>query len=164
MARAKFSPDTIVTVLFNRPLVPLSAVEDQGRLPDPLTFVPPVTGQGEWLNTSIYQFTPDEGFAPATEYTARVAAGLTDVSGSELIDDFTWAFRTASPTVVATYPDEDSLYVSTTPVISVAFNQPMDRDSVEAAFQLLSSESDRADCGQLHLGRCRSAPAPRSIR
>src|SRR5512136_3258019 len=50
---------TTVTVLFNRPVVPLTAIENQGGLPQPLTFVPPVRGKGEWLNTSIYLFTPD---------------------------------------------------------------------------------------------------------
>ncbi|HXV97546.1 MAG TPA: Ig-like domain-containing protein, partial [Anaerolineae bacterium] len=50
-------PDSIVTVLFNRPVVPLNAIEDAASLPDPLTFIPPVSGKGEWLNTSIYQFT-----------------------------------------------------------------------------------------------------------
>ena len=39
-------PDTVVTVLFNRPVVPLSAIEDIGNLPHPLTFVPPVRGSG----------------------------------------------------------------------------------------------------------------------
>jgi hypothetical protein len=130
------APDTTITVLFNRPVVPLTAIENLTGLPQPLTFVPPVTGQGEWLNTSIYQFTPDEGFEPATKYTARVAAGLTAVDGSILEDDFTWKFTTATPKVVATYPDDGRIYVSPTPVISVAFNQLMDRESVEAAFNL----------------------------
>lgn len=140
----EIAPDTTVTVLFNRPVVPLSATEDQGRLPDPLTFVPPVAGQGEWLNTSIYQFTPDEGFEPATEYTARVAAGLTDLKGGTLEDDFTWTFRTASPGVVATYPESGAIYVSPTPVISVAFNQLMDRESVEKAFRLTAVNTDES--------------------
>jgi hypothetical protein len=39
-------PDTIVTVLFNRPVVPLNAIEDSASLPDPLTFVPPAQAGG----------------------------------------------------------------------------------------------------------------------
>ncbi len=128
--------DAVVTVLFNRPVVPLTAIEDQGNLPQPLTFVPPARGTGEWLNTSIYMFTPDEGFDPATTYTARVAAGLADTTGGVLADDFTWEFTTLMPAVVATHPDDDTMYVSTEPTIYVAFNQPMDRASAEAAFQL----------------------------
>ncbi len=132
--------DAIVTVLFNRPVVPLTGIEDQDNLPQPLTFVPPVRGKGEWLNTSIYIFTPNEneGFEPATTYKARVAAGLTDTTGGVLADDFTWEFTTVMPAVVATHPDADTVYVSTEPAIHVAFNQPMDREFAEAAFELKS--------------------------
>ena len=51
--------DATLTVIFNRPVVPLVSVEDMADLPDPLTIDPPVDGHGEWLNTSIYLFHPD---------------------------------------------------------------------------------------------------------
>ncbi|MFQ5577656.1 MAG: Ig-like domain-containing protein, partial [Anaerolineae bacterium] len=146
-AATEIDPAAAVTVLFNRPVVPLTAIENQAALPQPLTFVPPVIGAGEWLNTSIYQFTPDGGFEPATRYTARVAAGLTAADGSALEDDFTWRFTTASPKVVATYPEDDAIFVSPTSVISVAFNQLMDRSSVEAAFRLENTLTDQAVAG-----------------
>ena len=133
--------DAVVTVLFNRPVVPLSAIEDQDNLPQPLTFMPPVRGQGEWLNTSIYTFTPDDGFEPATVYKARVAAGLDDTTGGVLDDDFTWEFTTVMPAVVTSYPGPDTNYVSTEPTLHVAFNQLMDHESVEAAFELKNLET-----------------------
>ncbi len=133
---SEISTDAVVTVLFNRPVVALSAIEDQDNLPQPLTFVPPVRGEGQWLNTSIYTFTPDEGFEPATAYKARITAGLEDTTGGMLGDDFTWEFTTMMPAVVASYPGPDTQYVSTEPTIHVAFNQPMDHGSAEAAFEL----------------------------
>jgi hypothetical protein len=141
--------DAIVTVLFNRPVVPLTAIEDQDNLPQPLTFVPPVRGSGEWLNTSIYRFIPDEDAAlePATTYKARIAAGLTDTTGGVLADDFAWEFTTVMPAVVATYPDADTIYVSPEPAIHVAFNQLMDRASAEAAFELKNRATDEVIAG-----------------
>ena len=143
------STDDAVTVLFNRPVVPLAAIEDQDNLPQPLTFVPPVQGQGEWLNTSIYRFTPDAdtGFEPATTYKARIAAGLADITGGVLADDFTWEFATITPAVVATYPDAETIYVSPEPTIHVAFNQPMDHASAEAAFELRNLTNGEAVVG-----------------
>ena len=128
--------DAVVTVLFNRPVVPLLAIEDQAGLPQPLTFDPPVRGKGEWLDTSIYIFEPLGGFEPATTYRVRVAAGLADTTGGVMAEDFTWQFTTIMPAVVATYPDRDTIYVSTQPTVCVAFNQPMDHASAEAAFSL----------------------------
>jgi uncharacterized protein YfaS (alpha-2-macroglobulin family) len=134
----ELDPDMTVTVVFDRPVVPLSSIGQQAGLPDPLTFMPPVTGTGQWLNTSIYLFTPDQGFLPATHYKARVAAGLTDISGGVLEDDYTWEFTTIRPAVLALEPTDGFQYVGPTDVISVTFNQPMDHASVQASFSVES--------------------------
>ena len=44
----------VITVIFNRPVVPLVIVEDMDDLPQPLTITPAIDGVGEWLNTSIW--------------------------------------------------------------------------------------------------------------
>ncbi len=129
-------PDSSVTVVFNRPVVPLTAIGSQGELPDPLTFTPPVRGKGEWLNTSIYRFHPDGGFLPATHYTARIAAGLSDTMGAPLEEDYTWTFTTLRPAVIAWTPRTEAEHIGPNAVISVTFNQPMDHASVERAFTL----------------------------
>ncbi len=129
-------PDTAVTVVFNRPVVPLTAIAGQAQLPDPVTFMPPVAGKGEWLNTSIYIFRPEESFLPSTEYTARVAAGLTDTTGGVLVEDYTWKFTTIRPAVRDYAPPSDFSYLSPYGVITVTFNQPMDHASVEKNFSL----------------------------
>lgn len=134
---SEVASDTTITVLFNRPVVPLSAIEEQASLPQPLTFVPPVRGKGEWLNTSIYRFTPEgDGFAPSTLYRARIAAGLTDLSGAIMVDDYEWRFTTVMPAVVASDPAANSIYVDVTPKIELSFNQPMDHKSTEENFTL----------------------------
>jgi uncharacterized protein YfaS (alpha-2-macroglobulin family) len=129
-------PDTTVTVVFNRPVVPLSAISRQGELPDPLTFTPPVRGEGRWLNTSIYQFSPEEGLQPATQYKARVASGLVDTAGGILAEDYTWEFATIRPAVLNVSPVDRFEYVGPSDVISVTFNQPMDHVSVQSGFSL----------------------------
>jgi len=133
--------DSIVTVVFNRPVVSLSAIEDLGSLPDPLTFNPPIIGQGKWLNTAIYQFAPAKGFLPSTEYTARIAKGLTDSVGqATLEDDFEWTFTTVTPAVIGTIPKSGNKFVSDTPIISMTFNQPMNHRNVEQNFSLIKSK------------------------
>ncbi len=141
--------NAIVTVLFNRPVVPLNAIGSGTSLPNPLTFVPPVTGTGQWLNTSIYQFTPgNSGFLPATQYTARIMKGLTAVDNSVLEKDFVWTFTTVVPAVVGSIPANGDIYVSATPVISLTFNQHMNHKCVEDKFSLINDETDKAVPGQ----------------
>jgi len=129
--------DAVVTVLFNRPVVPLISIAQQAQLPHPLTFTPPVTGEGEWLNTSIYTFKPDKGFAPATTYKGRVAAGLTDTTSGVLAEDYTWTFTTVMPRVLETSPRDNDIYVSPSQPITVTFNQPMDHASAQEHFSLM---------------------------
>ncbi|HID65352.1 MAG TPA: hypothetical protein EYP49_21755, partial [Anaerolineae bacterium] len=133
--------DAVVTVLFNRPVVPLTSIAQQAELPHPLTFTPPVTGEGQWLNTSIYTFKPDEGFAPATTYKARVAAGLTDTTGGVLAEDYTWTFTTVMPRVLKTYPRNEAIYVGPSQAITVTFNQPMDHTSAQDRFSLMVEDT-----------------------
>jgi uncharacterized protein YfaS (alpha-2-macroglobulin family) len=134
--------DAVVTVLFNRPVVPLTSIAQQAELPHPLTFTPSVTGEGEWLNTSIYTFKPDEGFAPATTYKARVAAGLTDTTGGMLAEDYTWTFTTVMPYVLETSPRDNAIHVGPSQTISVTFNQPMDRTSAQEHFSLMAEATE----------------------
>ncbi len=130
------STDAMITVIFNRPVVPLVIAEDMGDLPQPLTFSPPVAGTGEWLNTAIYIFRPEVALAGGTEYTVTIAAGLTAVDGSVLEQPFSWRFRTVSPQVLDIYPAADSSGMALETAVEVIFNMPMDRASVEANFFL----------------------------
>jgi uncharacterized protein YfaS (alpha-2-macroglobulin family) len=127
-----------IVVTFNRPVVPLTSLGQLAELPQPLTLTPPVRGRGEWLNTAIYRFVPEERLSPATTYKARIAAGLTDTTGGELAEDYLWSFTTLSPAVLLTVPDDGSLYVGPSQPITVTFNQPVDRNAAENAFTLVN--------------------------
>ncbi|MEA3406795.1 MAG: Ig-like domain-containing protein [Chloroflexota bacterium] len=128
---------TTVRVIFNRPIVPLTGVEEQEDLPDPLTFSPPLEGTGQWTNTSIYSFEPSTHLAPGTEYTVRVSAGLKDTTGGILPEEYTWSFKTELPKVVSVSPSPNAQYVSRAPTITISFNQPMDKKATQERFSLL---------------------------
>jgi uncharacterized protein YfaS (alpha-2-macroglobulin family) len=135
--------DTTVTVMFNRPVVPLVAVSDVAReaLPRPLILTravdgAPVEGTGEWLNTSIFVFEPSQPLQAGQRYQGQIAAGLTDSTGGVLTEDYTWSFYVEPPSVVWTAPGDGAQDVRPTEVISVTFSQPMERASAERAFSL----------------------------
>ncbi|MCB9420546.1 MAG: Ig-like domain-containing protein [Ardenticatenaceae bacterium] len=133
--------DGAITVLFNRPVVPLVSSGQQANLPQPLTIKPAVTGKGEWVSTSIYRFVPDEGFAGATTYSVTVAAGLEDVVGGVLADAYTWQFTTLQPSVVSIEPSNAATQVDPEGPITITFNMPMDRSSTETAVSLRTQSS-----------------------
>jgi uncharacterized protein YfaS (alpha-2-macroglobulin family) len=128
--------ETTITVIFNRPVVPLTTLAEMENLPDPVTFEPEIKGSGEWLNTSIYVFTPAEPLSGGVTYTAQVKASLEDVAGAVLGNDFTWGFTTIPPKVVWVRPRDSAIQVPIDTSISVQFNQPVDPDSAMEAFHL----------------------------
>jgi uncharacterized protein YfaS (alpha-2-macroglobulin family) len=138
--------NSTITVIFNRPIVPLVAVSDPAytNLPQPLEFDPPIKGSGEWLNTSIYILTPDEPLAGGTTYTARVTAGLEDTTGGVIDEDYEWNFTTQPPQVVWVSPYEDADLVAVDTTIQVQFNMDVDPASAKAAFHLQAGGKDVA--------------------
>ena len=127
--------------MFNRPVVPLVPIEEQASLPQPLVLDPPVQGKGEWINTSIYVFHPDDRLQAGIKYTAKVPAGLKDPLGAELREDVVWSFTTMTPQVISMRPDDGETDVWLDRAMQVVFSQPMDHASVESLFSL-------------HQGRC----------
>lgn len=133
----------IVTVAFNRPVVALQIAEEQADLPSPIEISPEIHGQGEWINTSVYVFQPEESLRSSTTYTVRVPAGLTDANGSALPDDYVWSFTTTVPRIEdleltdwTWNPDDGLTDVPLEQTFSLAFFQPMDPASVETNFAL----------------------------
>ncbi len=128
--------DATITVMFNRPVVPLTSLNQMEDFPEPLAFDPPVKGKGEWLNTSIYVFKPEEPLAGGVTYRATVAAGLTDVAGAVLAGDYSWNFTTAPPQVVWVSPGDGEMLVGIDEPITIEFNQPVSQTSLEQFFHM----------------------------
>jgi uncharacterized protein YfaS (alpha-2-macroglobulin family) len=135
-------PDTDITVMFNRPVVPLAPIEEQANLPQPLVLDPPAPGKGEWINTSIYVFRPDDRLQSGIKYTAKIPAGLQDPLGAELREDVVWSFTTMTPQVIATGPTDGESDVWLDRSIQVVFSQPMNHASVESLFSLRQGSPD----------------------
>lgn len=120
-----------IRVTFNRPVVPLTVdtLRDQSRLPHPLSFEPLVSGEGEWIDPTVYVFHP-ESLKPATTYRVRVQAGFNDITGMALEQDYEWAFITLTPAVLETYPANQATNIPPDAVLRVTFNQPMEQRPV----------------------------------
>lgn len=123
-----------ITVIFNRPVVPLLTVEEQDVLPSPISISPAVEGEGEWLNTSIYVFRPDIGLEGGTQYTVTVETGLESLDGAILDEAYTFSFITLPPRVTSFQVVSDqgnNALLPLDPVFEARFTQPMDPSTQE---------------------------------
>jgi hypothetical protein len=137
-----------ITVIFNHPVVPLSIVEEQSKLLQPLKFTPEVKGQGEWVNSSVYVFQPEEILLSGTSYQVKIEAGVTDTLGNTLDKSYLWQFATRSPSILnfalkdgAENPTEEVKNVPLDQAFIVTFQQPMIQESAEAAVKIVNRET-----------------------
>ena len=140
-----------ITVIFNHPVVPVAIVEEQSKHPQPLEFTPAVKGKGEWVNSSVYVFQPEEILLSGTSYQVRVDAGLKDTLGNSLGESYSWQFNTRAPSIYnfalkdgEQNPSEEVKDVPLDQVFIVTFNQPMDQKSTEDAVSIVNRETSAA--------------------
>jgi len=122
---------TPVVVFFDRPMVPLTALETPPTLA-PARIDPPLPGQGRWLTTATWEWSPT--LRGATRYTVTVPAGLRALDGATLAAPYTGVFRTVRPAVARATPDDGAAYADYRAPVTVRFNQDVDHAS--AAFTL----------------------------
>jgi uncharacterized protein YfaS (alpha-2-macroglobulin family) len=127
-------PSTPITVVFNRPVVPL---QSDGDLPQPLIFDPPLPGQGEWVGTSIFVFRPQSGLPGGVTFNIRLDETLSDLGGGIQEAPYAWSFTSSVPQVVTVEPAQGSQSIPIDQQISMTFNQAMDETSFADAFSLL---------------------------
>ncbi len=138
---------TRIVAQFNHPVVPLTAIEAQQSLTQPLTIQPTVAGAGQWINTSTYAYTPSQDLTVATQYTVTVAP-LKDLLGESLAG-YSWSFTTASPAIVKTDPADNTIYAGVSQPITVTFNTEMDRASTESRFSVTRQDTGAAAAGNI---------------
>jgi len=138
-----------ITVIFDRPVVPLVTTGEQKGLPQPLTFNPAVDGKGEWVGTAIYTFRPSKALAGGTKYTVSVAGELKDVDGTPMSGGYSWDFSTLPPQILGYSPSDGSYQVPLDGDIVIQFNQPMDRTSTQSAFAVRNTVSGANVAGSL---------------
>lgn len=162
---SNISIDASITVVFNRPVVPLVSIGDQENLPNPLTITPETPGSGSWINTSVFMFIPETTLIGGETYTVTIQADLEAVNNARMAKDFVFQFFT----VQATYnnvrilnppyvrrdinPNNDPAYedrkskfdiwsIPLNPEIEVSFTQPMDVNTEKGLF-LETQEGER---------------------
>ncbi|MGI8586169.1 MAG: Ig-like domain-containing protein [Chloroflexia bacterium] len=126
--------DTIVTISFNRPMIPLTALESQPNISQWVTISPAVEGRWVWLGTSAAGFHAATGLLPSTAYSVTVKDGWPDEAGVTLARGQTFGFTTIKPAILSVSPENGSKDVPLDAPIAVEFNQPMDHDSVQRSF------------------------------
>jgi hypothetical protein len=115
----------------------------------------PVAGSLAYSGTNTV-FTPTANLQPGTQYTVTAkggAAGVADVAGNVMVNDFVWSWTTAgtadttAPTVAANNPIDLAVGVCTNKTVNATFSEAMDPLSLNTSSFTLSSVAGAAVSG-----------------
>ncbi|HLD08225.1 MAG TPA: Ig-like domain-containing protein [Candidatus Peribacterales bacterium] len=137
--------DAVITMIFDRPMVPLVHVygKEELQLKDwKVKLNPEVAGKWRWLGTSTVEFRPSEALQLATKYTMDVPPGIKSIAGDEIAENYSWGFETLRPKVMNTDPYEGSVGIGPDAKIRISWNQEM---NVEALRSFVSLQQNLGD-------------------
>ncbi|MDR3555717.1 MAG: MG2 domain-containing protein [Syntrophobacteraceae bacterium] len=124
-------PGRQIVFEFDRPVVPLGRMERKGS-EVPISIKPALSCQWRWLDSSNLACRLDEhqAMAPSTRYTVTVAPGIKAQDGATLTGPLVHTFITQRPK--STSAQFESWLSPVEPRISIEFDQPVRRDSLQA--------------------------------
>lgn len=132
-------PGNQILIEFNQPMVPVGRMDRQAA-EIPVAIEPALNCNWRWASREALACNLDDGqrMAWATRYRITVEPGLQAMDGATLPQQVVAEFVTARPAV--TYASVQSWTGPGTPVVRVAFNQPVFSASVRAVFRFESGD------------------------
>lgn len=118
--------DNEITIVFNRPMVPLTTLLELESKELPITITPQTPGKFKWISTRNLQFTPETTLIPSSNYTVEVGSGLYSLDGLP-VAPVTHTFTTRP----LRYENISSEQISYRSPLIIAFNQPVDLDATK---------------------------------
>ncbi|MFH0791761.1 MAG: alpha-2-macroglobulin family protein [bacterium] len=73
--------DTEITIVFNRPMVPLTTLQNLESKNIPVEITPQTPGRFKWITTRNLQFIPQDKLQSASTYTVKVKPGFISMDG-----------------------------------------------------------------------------------
>ncbi len=125
-----------ITIVFNRPMVPLTTLSELEKKDLPVSITPPTAGKWKWISTRNLQFIPEKGLVASAHYTVKIVDGLKSVDGLT-VKPFTHEFTTRPLRFISV----DKNQVLYNQPINFRFNQPVDLDQTAARIRLSNSQT-----------------------
>lgn len=100
---------------------------------------------------AVATFTPSNGLAVNTTYTATINTGAKSLAGTPLAANYVWTFRTGpaatAPTVISTVPVNGAAGVPTNQAVTATFSEAMNPATIDAATFTLAGPGTTAVTG-----------------
>lgn len=121
-----------ITIVFNRPMVPLTTLDELSNKEIPIKISPPTPGAFKWITTRNLQFIPEERLKRSSHYTVAIQSGFVSMDGLP-VSAVSYEFTTRS--LRYEFMDPNITAMQEQP-IRIIFNQPIDIDRTQRELTL----------------------------
>jgi len=130
--------DTEITIVFNRPMVPLTTLGkfESGEIP--VEIIPKTEGRFKWSSTNILQFIPKERLIRSSNYRVKVKPGFVSMDGLP-VEGKEIKFQTRKLRYLGI---TEGQIVYNQP-ISIYFNQPVDLEKTKNEIILINNDTQK---------------------
>ncbi|OIO48437.1 MAG: hypothetical protein AUJ34_03115 [Parcubacteria group bacterium CG1_02_41_12] len=133
---AEANENSEITIVFNRPMVPLTTLDELEAGDIPVEITPQTEGRFKWAGTRTLQFIPKDTLIASANYTAKVKEGFISMDNLPL-EPFEYSFTTRH--LRLEYVQDKSLVYSQPMVVK--YNQPVDLDRMKAGITVEDIEA-----------------------
>lgn len=134
--------DAKLTMHFDRPMVPLTTLDQASEKAINVKIDPPVQGKAKWLGTSSMAFVPDK-LAYSTHYTVTIPQGTVSAEGGTTDKDFVYSFDTVRPYFEGSQPYDLDPFNGPDTKMRLIFNQPMNLGKAGEYVKLFRLNADK---------------------
>lgn len=128
-----------ITIIFNRPMVPLTTLQELDQKDVPVEILPPTEGKFKWVSTRNLQFIPKNRLVRSSNYSVKIKDGLISMDGLE-IKGMQSAFKSLPIRLLS--EDTSNALIYNQPFI-LSFNQPIDLKKTRNEIKLIDSETKK---------------------
>ncbi|PZR94663.1 MAG: hypothetical protein DLM69_12280 [Candidatus Chloroheliales bacterium] len=123
--------DAAVALRFDAPM-------ERGSIEQGWQISPPIPGSFDWVADNEVHFIPyNLGYIPAVTYTLSLSNSAHVMGGGSLAAPFTYTWTTMSPPALLDHtPGDLAAKIALDQGVTMHFSQPMQRESVQAAFNV----------------------------
>ena len=115
--------DSKITIVFNRPIVPLTTLEESEKINVPVEIYPATEGKFKWISTNTLQFIPKERLQRSSNYTVKVNSDFVSMDGLKIQGK---EIHFTSQNLRYLYETDQIKNVVYNEPIRLYFNQPVD--------------------------------------
>ncbi len=131
-----------ITVMFSRPMVPLSTLDETADVSVPIKVTPATEGRWKWITTRTLAFIPSERLVRSANYRIEVMGGLASEDGVA-IPAFVHTFHTRRLAYAGAFPFGTISLPHDAP-LRVYFDQPVDLEAMREMISVTASGTEIA--------------------